>query len=45
MIDYFHDRRIWPLEGDDPVPQLKCQVNCGGADRSTLSQAPRDGLE
>ncbi len=39
VIDYFHDRRIWSLEGDDPHPQLKCQVNCAGIVPATLSRA------
>jgi len=28
LIDHFHDRQIWTLEGDDPHPQLKCEWNC-----------------
>ena len=28
VMDYFHDRRIWSLDGDATDPQLKCQVNC-----------------
>ena len=39
VIDYFHDRRIWVLEGDDPTPQLKCQVNCADVGPAALSQA------
>ena len=37
VIDYFHDRRIWTLDGDDPNPQLKCQVHCAHGDPVTLS--------
>ncbi len=39
VIDYFPDRRIWSLEGDDPHPQLKCQVHCAGLVPATLSHA------
>lgn len=42
LIDYFHDRRIWLLDGDDPTPQLKCQLHCanaGPALSSTLIEA------
>ena len=39
VIDYFHDRRIWVLEGDDPHPQLKCQVRCADVGRAALPHA------
>jgi len=39
VIDYFHDRRIWVLDGDDLTPQLKCQVNCAAVDPATRSDA------
>jgi len=37
LIDYFHDRRVWVLDGDDPHPQLKCQVNCADVGPAALS--------
>jgi len=39
LIDYFPDRRIWRLEGDDPKPRLKCLVRCTNAAAPTLSQS------
>jgi hypothetical protein len=41
VIDYFHDRRIWTMEGDDPHPLLKCMSNCADTAPATLSQATR----
>jgi len=37
LIDYFRDRRIWTMDGDDPHPQLKCQVNCADVGPAALS--------
>ena len=28
VVDYFHDRRIWILDGDEANPQLQCELNC-----------------
>jgi hypothetical protein len=28
LIGYFHDRKIWLLEMDESVPQLRCLAAC-----------------
>jgi hypothetical protein len=41
LIEYFHDRRIWSMDGDDTVPKLKCLSNCSDTVPATLSEATR----
>jgi len=38
VIDYFHDRRIWTMDGDDDNPQLKCLTKCSDVNPAALSQ-------
>ncbi len=38
VFDYFHDRRIWTLDGDDADPQLKCLTKCAELGPAALSQ-------
>ena len=40
VFDYFHDRRIWTLDGDDADPQLKCLTKCAELGPAALSQTP-----